>query len=639
MRISTTLYITLRCLLILQNISTMDKIVKIFLLLFLCSHVIVAQHLIPAPKSMTVKGNKHYKITSVNAKVKPSMDLPEEGYTLEIKGHKAILRSKTAQGLVWAKSTLAQLADENGECPEVFIQDYPSFPIRGFMNDTGRNFRPLDLLKKDIDLLSLYKVNAFHWHLTDHPGWRIECRAYPELNAPENHERDKGKFYTYQEIHELIAYAKERGVMIIPEIDMPGHSRYFPKTFGCTMASAKGLEILEKCLNEFFTEITAEECPYLHIGSDEVHVDDPKGFMEFCEKMVMDHGRIPLCWNPGLPPSASTITQIWYSSIGKKLNKEAYANPYVDSYQGYLSSGDPILNTSRYFLPQTCSRKEASDQAKGGILCLWNDVRVENKELLFAHNGMPHGLLAFAESSWCGGEKSVEAGDESILPAAGSKEHTDLLEFENRLSYHRDHFLYDWDMRWVANAHQVWKVTLPERRGAAMDDMEWKTVWGGVIDMAALCEKYKIELQPTMDAWMTTEIYSPVDTVVQAWVGFNTPGRANRRSVGVGYQGYWESDGRVFVNDKEIFPSKWTNPGKFYYNFDTYFTPENEIPYVNELFAWMREPAKVSLKSGWNKVKLYCPRSFPGESWCVTFIPVNIDKNGHVSEVERLEFR
>lgn len=614
------------------------QLIMIQLLIF---SSVFAQHLIPTPKEITYRSKKMVDVSTIDAKVKSKMSLPNEGYTLVIKGNKAILRAKTEQGLVWAKATLAQLKDRDGKYPEVSIKDYPSFSIRGFMNDTGRNFRPVDLLKKDIDLLSLYKINVFHWHLTDNPAWRIECRAYPELNDPafQKKGRDEGKFYTYKEIHEVIAYAKERGIMIIPEIDMPGHSEYFRNTFGCTMASEKGMKILKACLEEFFAEISKEECPYLHIGSDEVHVDDPKGFMEFCEKMVTDHGRTPLCWDPGLPSSPKTIAMIWYSSIGKTLNDGNYKNPYLDSFQGYLNSGNPVLNTTKYFQHQACNRLEGDEQAKGGILCLWNDVRVDNKEILFVHNGMPNGLLAFSESFWCGG-KRLPISEESLVPLPESSEYEALREFENRLSYHRDNFLYNWNMRWVANARQPWKITLPQARGTSVEKMEWKSAWGGVIDMAAFCRKHQVKVLPTMDAWMRTEIFVPRDTVINAWVGFDTPARSNRESAGIGYQGYWEADGRLFVNDNEVFPpEKWKEPGKYQYNYATWFSPGNEKPYTNEQFAWMRKPAEISLKSGWNEIKLYCPKTIPGDTWFVTFIPVHVDAKGHVSEVKNIKFR
>ena len=209
-----------------------------------------AQQLVPAPKEMKIIGTEKVSVKTVDAKVDARLRLPDEGYTLDIKGSTAVLRAKTARGLVWARATLRQLEDADGRVPRVRIQDYPAFPIRGFMHDTGRNFRPVELLKKELDLFSFYKLNVFHWHLTDNPAWRIECKAYPQLNDPQYQRkgRDEGKFYTYDEIREVIAYAKERGVTIVPEIDMPGHSKFFDTTFGCSMASPKGREVLKVCL-------------------------------------------------------------------------------------------------------------------------------------------------------------------------------------------------------------------------------------------------------------------------------------------------------------------------------------------------------------------------------------------------------
>ena len=161
-------------------------------------------------------------------------------------------------------------------------------PYRGFMLDSVRHMQTVDEIKKLIDAIALLKFNKFHWHLTDNPAWRIECRAYPQLNDPQYQRqgRDEGRFYTYDQIREVIAYARERGIMVIPEIDMPGHSQYFNKTFGFGMATPQGMEVLEACLKEFMQEIPAEDCPYIHIGSDEVKVSDPKGFMTFCENIV-----------------------------------------------------------------------------------------------------------------------------------------------------------------------------------------------------------------------------------------------------------------------------------------------------------------------------------------------------------------
>ena len=277
--------------------------------------ILLSTILIPTPKQVTVIGERTSRINGIKEVVDTTLQLPEEGYILETSGRKAVLKARSRQGLIYARATLAQLAglepsemmDDDAfkkvTVPCVNIKDWPSFPIRGFMHDTGRNFREVETLKKELDLFSFYKINVFHWHLTDNPAWRIECRAYPQLNDPQYQRegRDEGSFYTYDQIREVIAYARERGIMVIPEIDMPGHSQYFNKTFGFGMATPQGMEVLEACLKEFMQEIPAEDCPYIHIGSDEVKVADPKGFMTFCEDIVKAGGRTPIAWFPGLP--------------------------------------------------------------------------------------------------------------------------------------------------------------------------------------------------------------------------------------------------------------------------------------------------------------------------------------------------
>ena len=297
------------------------------------------------------------------------------------------------------------------------------------MHDTGRNFREVETIKKELDLFAFYKINVFHWHLTDNPAWRIECKAYPQLNDSQYQRkgRDEGRFYTYDQIREVIAYARERGIMIIPEIDMPGHSQYFNKTFGFGMATPQGLEVLEACLKEFMQEIPAEDCPYIHIGSDEVKVADPKGFMTFCENIVRADGRTPIAWYPGLPSSEGTISQIWTEKASKNIGAELKGE-YIDSYMGYLNLSCPLLNTANFYRHQIFSADKYNGKARGGILCLWNDVRVDNKANTFPHNGMPEGLASFAESCWTGGS---ERGWE------------DYLTFENKLIHHRDIHLKD----------------------------------------------------------------------------------------------------------------------------------------------------------------------------------------------------
>jgi hexosaminidase len=615
---------------------------KLIILLFaLYAVTLQAQMLIPAPQSMEVKSRQKVKIVSVDEKINRKLNLPEEGYTLEIKSNKAILRSKTDQGMVWAKATLKQLIDRDGYALQVKIIDYPAFKMRGLLHDTGRNFRSVKLLKKELDLLSDYKLNVFQWHLTDRPAWRIECKAYPQLNDPKYQRpgRDQGKYYTYDEIRDVIAYARERGIMVIPEIDMPGHSTYFDFAFGFSMASPDGMKVLEICLKEFFQEIPVSLCPYFHVGSDEVHVSNPKEFMSFTENLARENGRIPLAWDPGLSPfHAETVEQVWDAAIGERLSRGEYTHPYLDSYHGYLNNGNPVLNTSKYFLHQACGLEKGNEQGLGGILCLWNDVKVVDKEKLFAHNGMPNGLLSFAERFWRGG-KGLSVFSENLIPGSGEQMHDELQEFEQRLAWHRDHLLYDWDMRWVANSMLKWKVTLPERRPARLENMKTQTAWGGAIDMRAFCQKYNVTWRDAMDCWIETEIYAEKDTIMNAMVGFESPSRANRLSWGIGPQGYWEAEGRLFVNEREVFPPvPWEQPGANQFLINTWGLSCEEIPYTDEQFFWMRKPAIIPMKKGKNIIRLYCPRVFRHKDWFVSFLPITVDENGHVSEARGFKY-
>lgn len=608
-----------------------------------------AEQIIPQPKEVNVNSDRLVRISGINEVIEPSLDLPQDGYILKVTDRKAVLMAKDKPGLSHARATMAQLAgvspaemmDDKAfrgcRIPDVEIKDWPAFPIRGFMHDTGRNFRDIETLKKEIDLFAFYKLNVFHWHLTDNPAWRIECHAYPQLNDPQfqRQGRDEGKFYTYDQIREVIAYAKERGIMVIPEIDMPGHSQYFDRTFGFSMASEQGMKVLEACLKEFMNEIPVEDCPYIHIGSDEVYIADPKGFMEFCEGLVKEGGRTPLAWFPGLPSSEGTISQVW-SEAGRKAAGNEFPGQYLDSYMGYLNLGCPLINTTSFYLHQLCSVEGYDGKAIGGILCLWNDIRVDDKSKIFPHNGMPEGLLSFSQSSWSGG-KGHGWDNLYLYPPQGSQAHEDLVDFEKKIAAHRDMFLKDWNMRWVANASIPWKLKIT---GNGIGPVETQA-WGGCVDLNELCRVNGITPgEDRIDIEMTTEIYAAKDTVITAWVGFDSPARSNRMSDGIGEQGKWECSARVFAGDAEIFPAKpWNEPGMYRYHYHTWHKAPNEQPYTDEQFFWTREPARIPLKAGWNRISMQCPRVFNAAIWIAAFVPVTQAEDGSVSEATGIIYR
>ena len=606
---------------------------------------LTAQELIPTPVEVSYKGKKKVKIEQVDAKVDASLALPEEGYTLEIKGTTAVLRAKTAQGLVWAKTTLAQLHDEEGLVRIAKIKDYPAFPIRGFMHDNGRNFRSVENLKKDIDLFSAYKLNVFHWHLTDNPAWRIESKCYPMLNDPKYcpAARNPGKYYTYDEIRDVIKYAKERGVMIIPELDIPGHSQYFWTIFGVQMESEKGMVILDKLFAEFFAEISAEDCPYIHIGSDEVRrkMKDAEGFVRHYEQLLAKHNRIPIVWDPGIKPSSTTVCQIWNEAIKNSIaESKSYKNPYLDSYMGYLNHSNPVNNMHRHFLHQMCTVDKASEQALGGILCLWNDVRLASEEQLFPINGMPLVMLPFAERAWVGG-KGYGLTYDMLVPGPENQGYHDLVAFEKKLAYHRDHQFKDVDCHWVANAHIPWQVTIPAAKGTKMEDMKWEKAYGGSVNLHAFAKAHEGNTGKSRIAYLKTEIYSEEDREISAWVSLETPSRSTRRSAGIGEQGEWETGGKVTINGEPVVPpTPWKEAGMYSYHFSTYkYADIQNLPWTNEQLFWMREPAKIKLKKGWNTLLIEAPLHYSTPFWYVSFSPVEVGKDGRWTEVKGLQYR
>ncbi|MDE6033653.1 MAG: family 20 glycosylhydrolase, partial [Muribaculaceae bacterium] len=168
-------------------------------------------------------------------------DYPDEAYRLTVGTDEIAITAPTALGVIRAAQTLRLMAQDCGQAIEgVTITDWPAFKLRGFMHDVGRSFIPLYELKREIDLLSRFKVNTFHWHLTDYTGWRLEINAYPELTGEKGITRFPGQYYTQAQARELQDYAAERGVIIIPEIDMPGHSHPFEQAMGHGMQTEAG---------------------------------------------------------------------------------------------------------------------------------------------------------------------------------------------------------------------------------------------------------------------------------------------------------------------------------------------------------------------------------------------------------------
>lgn len=147
----------------------------------------------------------------------------DESYTLEINSNKISINATSDLGALHALETLLQLLQNNSTSyyfPTATISDFPRFTWRGLMIDVARHFQPIEVIKRNLDAMAALKMNVFHWHLTDDQGWRIEILKHPKFTQLAS----DGEYYTQEQIKEIVKYADERGIMVVPEIDVPGHA-------------------------------------------------------------------------------------------------------------------------------------------------------------------------------------------------------------------------------------------------------------------------------------------------------------------------------------------------------------------------------------------------------------------------------
>ena len=237
----------------------------------------------------------------------------DEGYELFVASDKISLNAKTTNGLFYACQSLRQLLPPENfrgsrvdgikwTIPCAYVFDKPSFKWRGLMLDSCRHFWNIDFVKKFIDLMAIYKFNVFHWHLTEDQGWRIEINKYPKLAEVAAWRIENGKkyggFYTQEQVKEIVDYASERAINVLPEIEMPGHSVAAIAAYPKLSCSGEQVEVptnwgvLENVYcagNEFtfeFLENVIDEVvslfpfEYFHIGGDEC----PKTAWKKCPK-------------------------------------------------------------------------------------------------------------------------------------------------------------------------------------------------------------------------------------------------------------------------------------------------------------------------------------------------------------------
>ena len=367
------------------------------------------------------------KVELVDAKALGTFDydlpgFPNEGYILNVSGSTITIKAVSKTGVIRAAQTLAQLAEQNNGnyITGVSITDYPAFKVRGFMHDVGRSFISFDELKKEIDLLSRFKVNVFHWHMTDNQGFRFESKAYPQLNKAANMTRFAGNFYTQAQCTELEAYAAEHGITIIPEIDMPGHSTSFTSAMGFNMSSTQGKVALKTLLSELATAFPL--APYIHMGADEAGTT--AAFVNEMSKYIKEElGRRCVVWNPisGVSISTSTLpyidmTEMW-STAGKKIS----GLPNIDCRYNYVNHFDVFADLVGIYKSNVYYAEQGSAEVAGAITALWNDRKTPTEKDIIAQNNLYANALATAERGWIGGGRQyIEVGG-TTLPNIGKE--------------------------------------------------------------------------------------------------------------------------------------------------------------------------------------------------------------------------
>ena len=415
--------------------------------------------------------------------------IKEEGYVLDITKNNISVKASSDAGFFYAMKSLEQLmplsfysksklAVDEWRVPTVRIEDAPAFEWRGYMLDVSRHFFEVEQVKDVLDFMAELKLNRFHWHLTDDQGWRVEIKSYPKLTEvgawrvdyinqnetesdwwgrPVQKDGEKasyGGFYTQAEIKEIVAYAKERYIEVVPEIDMPGHAQAMVAAYpeiGCVNAAsfvatggayqnntcnpgkAETYEFVEKMLNEIMDIFPFK---YIHIGGDECNKSqwqiDPHAqekmkieglanegelqsyFIKQVEKIINTRGRLMIGWDEilegGLAPNA--VVMSWRGEEGGlasvKAGHEVIMTPsqycYVDLKQGHddlepnLGYSQSLLSTAYNYQVIPDSLTEAESQLIKGLQGnLWTESITNWGRLTYMT--FPR-IYAIAENAW-----------------------------------------------------------------------------------------------------------------------------------------------------------------------------------------------------------------------------------------------
>lgn len=422
-----------------------------------------------------LKLNGKAESKTIQFKIISRLNLGTEGYLLKVNESTIVITASAPNGLFYGMQTLKQLLptemeNETLSIPVIDIKDQPRFAWRGSMLDVCRHYFPVSFIKKYIDILAMYKINTFHWHLTEDQGWRIEIKKYPLLTEI-SHWRDEtlvghagsntfdgigyGGFYTQEQAKEIVRYAAERYITVVPEIEMPGHSSAalaaYPQ-IGCTggpyqvqktwgvfndvycAGKEETFEFLQNVLDEVIEIFPSD---FIHVGGDECPKDSWKECPD-CQKRITENnlkdehelqswfitrmdnylsskGKRLIGWDEilegGLAPQA--VVMSWRGTNGgieaAKQNHDVVMSPtshmYFDYYQSRDTENEPLaiggfLPLEKVYsfepLPEELSPEEAK-HILGVQANLWTEYITNTKKVEYML--LPR-LQAEAEVAW-----------------------------------------------------------------------------------------------------------------------------------------------------------------------------------------------------------------------------------------------
>lgn len=354
----------------------------------------------------------------------------DESYSIKISATQILLNAPNTNGALHGLETLLQLVENSSNgfyFPAVVIEDAPRFQWRGLMIDVARHFIPVDVIKRNIEAMAAVKMNVLHLHLSDHEGFRVESKVFPGLQ----NQGSKGEFYTQAQVKEMIAFAKERGIIIIPEFDLPGHSQSWFEGYPELSSSpghtfqldrSKPLDIATVMqimataplpamdpskestyvfLDKFFAEMSAIfSSPYMHIGADEnngvVWKNNPAivefmkknnipdthalqvYFVKRVEKIITKHHKQMIGWEELFSKDLSkdVIVQVWQNpSYIKQVTEKG--NPMLLSRGFYL---DIFMPAYIYYNNPDLTAITTADESvlKGGEAAQWTEAADKN---------------------------------------------------------------------------------------------------------------------------------------------------------------------------------------------------------------------------------------------------------------------